>query len=242
MRLDTPEVAPHLSGPEYEALKQALRQAARAYLEQPPFYQLCCAGQICLVWHTFFSRLPCRVLTAEEDAKAKKRSARLTRLLEFVDNNYMHPIRLADFAQAEGCTMNYMSYFVRQCLDQAFRNSVETVRFDHACKLIDAGAVRMTDVCFAAGFSDYRYFCRAFRRRLGLTPEEYCRRAQPALQPETPCGPARTPPSGSIPAGKAWNFSNSCKSFPKALPESPGGAFGVFAQKQLCNLLNRSKS
>ncbi len=190
VRLDTPEVAPHLSGPEYEALKQALRQAARAYLEQPPFYQLCCAGQICLVWHTFFSRLPCRVLTAEEDAKAKKRSARLTRLLEFVDNNYMHPIRLADFAQAEGCTMNYMSYFVRQCLDQSFQEYVETVRFDHACKLIDAGAVRMTDVCFAAGFSDYRYFCRAFRRRLGLTPEEYCRRAQPALQPETPVRPS----------------------------------------------------
>ena len=30
----------------------------------------------------------------------------------------------------------------------------------------------------------------AFRRRLGLTPEEYCRRAQPALQPETPVRPS----------------------------------------------------
>lgn len=183
-RLDGLSVHEYLAG-EYPAFRQTVRAAVRAYLEQPPFYQLFCAGQVCLLWHSLFSHMPCRVLSAEEAAQAEKRSARLARLLEFVDKNYMHPIRLADFARSEGCTMNHMSYFVRQCLDQSFQQYVDTVRFHCACKLIDAGSTRMTDVCFAAGFSDYRYFCRAFRQRLGVTPEEYCRRAQPPAQQQT---------------------------------------------------------
>lgn len=183
-RLDGLSVHEYLAE-EYPAFQQTMREAARAYLEQPPFYQLCCAGQVCLLWHSLFLHMPCRVLSAEEATQAEKRSARLARLLEFVDKNYMHPIRLADFARAEGCTMNHMSYFVRQCLDQSFQQYVDTVRFHCACKLIDAGSTRMTDVCFAAGFSDYRYFSRAFRQRLGITPEEYCRRAQPPAQQHT---------------------------------------------------------
>ena len=60
-------------------------------------------------------------------------------------------------------------------LGQSFQEYVESVRFNAACKLISAGAGRMLDVSVAAGFSDYRYFSRAFQRRLGLTPEQYSR-------------------------------------------------------------------
>lgn len=35
----------------------------------------------------------------------------------------------------------------------------------------------MLDVCMEAGFSDYRYFTRAFRQHLGMTPEEYSRQS-----------------------------------------------------------------
>lgn len=174
----------YLTPDEYGQFQQILHKTARAYLEQPDFYQLYCGGQVCLLWHTLFTHMPCRVLSAEEGTQAQKRNARLARLLEFVDQNYMQKIRLSDFAKAEGCTINHMSFFVHQCLGQSFQQYVDTVRFHCACKLIDAGNTRMTDVCFQAGFSDYRYFCRAFRQRLGITPEEYCRRAKPPV-PQT---------------------------------------------------------
>lgn len=174
----------YLTPEEYGRFRQNLRQTARAYLEQPDFYQLYCGGQICLLWHMLFVHMPCRVLSTEEGTQAKKRNARLARLLKFVDQNYMQKIRLSDFAKAEGCTINHMSFFVHQCLGQSFQQYVDTVRFHCACKLIDAGSIRMTDVCFQAGFSDYRYFCKAFRQRLGITPEEYSRHAQrPVQQP-----------------------------------------------------------
>lgn len=173
-----------MSGEQYAGFCALLRDTLRAYLRRDPFYELGCAANILELWRRLFTCMPSRVLSAEEAAQARRRSARLARLMDFVDQNYTRRIRLADFAAAEGCTMNHMSAFVRQNLNQSFQQYVNTVRFHCACKLIAAGRTRMTDVCLESGFSDYRYFSREFRRRLGMTPEEYSRRAQPPVEDE----------------------------------------------------------
>jgi AraC-like DNA-binding protein len=105
----------------------------------------------------------------------ERRNARLMRLLAFVDANYTQKIRLADFAAQEHCSVSYLSRFVKEMLNQTFQEYVETVRFNAACKLMAAGETKMVAVYAASGFSDYRYFSRAFHKRTGLTPEEYCK-------------------------------------------------------------------
>lgn len=161
------------------ALQQDFLRAARAYFEQQPYYALACIGQVCGILHRIFTTMPCHLLSPEEAANRDKRNARLARLLEFVDQNYWHKLRLSDFAQQEGLSMNYLSAFVREALSQSFQEYVNVVRFNCACKLIAAGEKKMLDVCVASGFSDYRYFTRAFRRYTGLTPEQYSRQAAP---------------------------------------------------------------
>ena len=96
----------------------------------------------------------------------------------FVDDNYMQKIRLADFAEAEGCSLGYMSRFVKSTMNQNFQEYVTSVRFNCACKLIAGGGMKMLDVCMESGFSDYRYFSREFQRQYGMTPEEYSRYAR----------------------------------------------------------------
>lgn len=183
-RVSVDELFPRnaLSPADSSYVMESLYAMTLAYLKQSPFYELYCAGQTCLIWNLLLTRLPCRTVTTEEAALAEKRSARLSRLIQYVDENYMHRIRLSDFAKQEGCTMNHMSFFVHRNLNQSFQEYVNTVRFHCACKLIDAGHTRMTDVCLESGFSDYRYFSRTFREKLGMTPEEYSRRVQPAAQ------------------------------------------------------------
>ena len=36
----------------------------------------------------------------------------------------------------------------------------------------------MLEICMKSGFSDYRYFSRAFQKQCGMTPEEYSRSAR----------------------------------------------------------------
>ena len=123
-------------------------------------------------------------MTEEERVHADQRNARLERFLRFVDENYMHKIRLSDFAGSEGCSTSYISRFVKTALNQTFQEYVNSVRYHSACRLIAAGGMKMLDVCEESGFSDYRYFSAAFKDQCGLTPEEYGR--QTANQRDEP--------------------------------------------------------
>lgn len=163
--------------PELSQIRQMLLRAAKDYLRGEPFYELSCMGTGVLILHRLLKCLPTRSLTPEEAATQEKRNARIKRLIRFVDENYMHKIRLADFAEQEDCSLSYLSHFIKETTNQTFQEYVNTVRFNAACKLIAAGGRRMLDVCMEAGFSDYRYFTRAFRQHLGMTPEEYSRQS-----------------------------------------------------------------
>ena len=169
------EHLPHawLEAEAYTRLQQTLIQVMQCYLRRKENYSLYCVGQSCLILHLLLSKMPVKELSAEEQISIDKRNARLKRLLGFVDENYMHKIRLTDFARQEGCSLSYLSRFIKEVLNQSFQEYVTSVRFNCACKLIASGQKRMLDVCMESGFSDYRYFSREFQRQYGMTPEQY---------------------------------------------------------------------
>lgn len=163
-------------------VKQALLRCAMAYFRQERFFEMEVIGYISGVLHDIFVAMPSHCVSPEEARMRDKRNARLLRLQKFVDENYMHKIRLADFAREEGCTVSFLSHFVRDSLNQTFQEYVTAVRFNSACKMIAAGNTKMLDVCMESGFSDYRYFTRAFRQFCGMTPEQFCRSQNTHLQ------------------------------------------------------------
>lgn len=166
------------------ALRQELKELARAYFEQGGCYELYCQARTGMILYRLMSELTTRWVSIEEAQEREKRNARLMRLFAFVDENYMHKIRLTDFAEAEKRSTSYLSHFIKETMNQTFQDYVNTVRFNAACKMIIAGGKKMLDVCFECGFSDYRYFSRTFRSRLGMTPEEYSRLQKPAVPQE----------------------------------------------------------
>ncbi len=184
-RIQVTDVYPHkyLAPGAYRQVQQALLACMRVYLERPDCYELFCLGQASLLLYRLLTAMPVRVITAQEAAEREKRNARLARLLDFVEQNYMHKIRLSDFARAENRSMSYLSHFVKETLNQSFQDYVNTVRFNAACGLIASGEQKMLDVCMEAGFSDYRYFSKTFQKKLGMTPEAYSRqRRSPVLE------------------------------------------------------------
>ncbi len=163
---------------ELTELKQLMADILRTYLTQERGYALRCVGQSLLLLYRLLQALPSHEQTPEETASIDKRNARLRRLIAFVDENYMHKIRLSDFAELEGCSMSHLSHFIKDALNQTFQEYVSTVRFNCACRMIAEGNTKMLDVCLESGFSDYRYFSRTFRLQFGMTPEQYSRRLQ----------------------------------------------------------------
>ena len=154
-------------------LKSTLLSIVQTYLDREQFSNLFCVGQVCLLYHQILNAVPVRAITREERISQEKRNKRLSSLIRFVDENYMHKIRLSDFAEAEGFSMSYLSHFIKSTLNQSFQEYVNSVRINCACKLISGGEEKLTAVCMASGFSDYRYFSSAFKKQFGMTPEQY---------------------------------------------------------------------
>lgn len=175
LMLHTPQLKDYLSHQQMEQVRKLLAKLAGSYLEGKPFFELECISLVGGLFHTVLTSAPFHWVTLEEAKQQEARNARLERLLQFVDENYMHRICLTDFARQEGCSMSYLSHFVKAALNQSFQDYVNLVRYNCACKLIKSGKVKMLDVCMASGFSDYRYFVKAFRKQSGMTPVEYSR-------------------------------------------------------------------
>lgn len=167
----------HFSKEEFRKIRQDILDIAESYFSREPFYELHCYGKSALLLYKMLQRLPSRAITPEEAASESQRNIRLMRLTQFVEENYMHKIRLSDFAEAEGCSVSYLSHFIKSTMNQTFQDYVNSVRFSRACKLISEGNLSMLSVCMESGFSDYRYFSRTFQKAYGMTPAEYVRKA-----------------------------------------------------------------
>jgi len=167
----------HLSREDYHRVRQYALDIAEHYFYREPLYELHCYGTSALMMHTLLQRIPSRIISAEEAANEDQRNARLMRLTQFVEENYMHKIRLSDFARQEGCSVSYLSHFIKNAMNQTFQDYVNSVRFSRACKLIAEGRLSMISVSMESGFSDYRYFSRTFQEHYGMTPAEYRRKS-----------------------------------------------------------------
>lgn len=175
LRVASPKVDLFLSQPELAQVQEEILRAAEAYFRRQDCYEPLCIGRIALVFHRLLSRMPCRRLSPAEAASADRRNRRMLALQRFVDENYMHKILLSDFARQEGCSLSHLSRFVKETLNQSFQEYVGAVRLNAACRRIAEGETGMLEICLESGFSDYRYFSRAFKRQFGLTPEQYSR-------------------------------------------------------------------
>lgn len=163
----------HFTAEDLQTIRKDLLNMMQIYLDQNPQYELQSVGYGAVLLGTVFQKLPYHLLSLEEIDARDRRNARLARLIQYVDENYSHKLRLQDFAEAEGCTLPYMSTFIKDAMNQTFQQYVTAVRFNAACKLLSAEAMKMQDVCLESGFSDYRYFARAFEERTGMTPDQY---------------------------------------------------------------------
>lgn len=178
-------LAPYLTQEDDRWLRKAIVDTALSCWSQDSFSSLFYQGLCGVILHFLLTRIPAHIMSVEEMTNAEQRNARLMRLIQFVDENYMHKIRLSDFALQEGLSVSYLSHFVKATMNQTFQDYVTSVRFNCARKMIASGSDSLVSISMASGFSDYRYFSQTFLKTYGMTPAEYRRHTQEALPEQT---------------------------------------------------------
>jgi AraC-like DNA-binding protein len=101
-------------------------------------------------------------------------------VLSHMEKHYTECIHLTDLARMSGLSVSSLQRSFRAITGHAPIEYLIRLRLLHACELLRAGGLNVTETAYQVGFSDSNYFSRQFRRIMECTPREYVQRARMA--------------------------------------------------------------
>ena len=112
-----------------------------------------------------------RLLLSQLPPAAPDRSDYLIRnLKQYAESNYLYEIRLSDLAQIFHYNEKYIGRIFKKETGTSFRQYVNSLRLDHARKLLSTTDLSVLDISLRCGFNNVTYFNRVFKERFGRTP------------------------------------------------------------------------
>lgn len=100
--------------------------------------------------------------------------AQMATLRDYVESAEQAP-SLADVGALLGFSPRHVSRGFRRSTGQTLHEYIENVRFERACKYLSEGNLLIKEIAFRLGFSCSSNFAVAFRRRAGMSPQDYAR-------------------------------------------------------------------
>ena len=159
-----------------EAVYSDLLRLLDAYLTKKDWFELECVGYINQILYRMFSLCPPLPVSEAQQKREASRKERLRFLSSSIEDHYTENIRLSDLADALGVSLYYLSHFFKENFGMSFLDYVTSLRCDHAGRELLSTDRALLDICYDAGFSDPKYFQKAFRSKYGLSPREYRKR------------------------------------------------------------------
>lgn len=142
--------------------------------EEDDLHALRCICSICQLYSRLLTYVPYRQMSESAYLSRNKKMARLSRITEYINNNYSEKITLEILAERENVTPTYLSHFIRDNLHMTFQEYVSSVRFERALKLLRSTSMCLTDISVVSGFSDVKYLTRMLVKQFGTSARE-CR-------------------------------------------------------------------
>lgn len=102
----------------------------------------------------------------------REQRAEVQLICEYLEENYMHNIKLDDLSVLTGLSKYYLLRFFTKEKGISPYSYLETIRIDRAKKLLEQG-VAPIDAALQTGFVDQSHFSNFFKKFIGLTPKQY---------------------------------------------------------------------
>lgn len=111
--------------------------------------------------------------TGDEDSDAGMNKI-INNLLKYVESNYAEDISLKELADKKYfVNYSYLSRCFSKKTGKTFSKYLIDYRLEKAKELIQGRNMRIGHVALAVGYNDVSHFIQSFRKRYGITPDEY---------------------------------------------------------------------
>ena len=93
--------------------------------------------------------------------------------LRFMADNYSAHLELAQVAEYVGLSPSYFSTLFREVVGVTFREHLSRIRVEESKYLLLSKKYSLADIAVSMGFPDQSYYCKVFKRVVGVTPGKY---------------------------------------------------------------------
>ena len=110
------------------------------------------------------------------DRKNDDTSPLVRRAVTYLENSFNESITLEDISKKLNVNPSYLSRAVKKEMGRGFIDILTDIRLEHAKKLLENPDIKVYEVAKQVAYSDYAYFYQVFKKRYGISPNEYRKR------------------------------------------------------------------
>jgi AraC-like DNA-binding protein len=104
------------------------------------------------------------------------------RLDAFIDSHLTENVLIHDLQEYFNFSRTHLYEVSKSYLDCSLGEYILNRKISHAQNLLEKTKARIMEVSEQVGFSDYNYFSRVFRKKMGISPREYRNKNLPEAQ------------------------------------------------------------
>lgn len=159
----------------YNRIISLLKQIAREYADQNPFFELIIYARLLSLLVTLGRQRTIGFRDEDNlfDPKQNELSKKLSIAFEYIDSHYMEDVTLEKVASISGFSKFHFSRLFKQCSGQNFHEYLCYKRVQASEVLLLKPELSITEIAFRSGFSSLSTFNRAFKTINQCSPTEY---------------------------------------------------------------------
>jgi xylan 1,4-beta-xylosidase len=180
----------------YDVIRRYLAQMAWELNKRVKGYRSDLVGILYLLIGHLFRSFPHEMKDAEMIMSNNHDMERLSRIIQYIDENYMRKLSLNEMAEREHLNFYYFSHFFKDKIGLSFKKYLTLIRLDKAASQLIETDKSILDISFDCGFANNKAFNKSFKDKFGMTPTVYRQQHteyQPLLPPLIPLIIEETP-------------------------------------------------
>ncbi len=100
------------------------------------------------------------------------------RAITYINEHFAREITIEQLCARSGLSACYFIRVFRQVTGYAPHEYMVRQRMSHARYLLEYTQLTVKEICFSTGYRSESVFCNAFRKQVGMTPQQYRKRGQ----------------------------------------------------------------
>ena len=97
----------------------------------------------------------------------------IRKALRYMADHYSEHLELNQVASQVGLSPSYFSTLFRQTVGISFRDHLNSIRVEESKRLLLDKSYTLADISISMGFPDQSYYCKVFKKIVGVTPGKF---------------------------------------------------------------------